>query len=126
MGVSGQRHAPAALAPRKRPPCTHCTVGCVGLRAGLDTEVTGKILRPCRGSNSDRPVRSQTLYCLSYQAPTVSNLSHEEGAATQKTTLDNEYYVDLRLINYRMGVKFGSWRRTAYIRTQFVFNFFVC
>jgi hypothetical protein len=28
----------------------------VGLRAGLDTEVRGKILCPCRGSNLDRPV----------------------------------------------------------------------
>jgi hypothetical protein len=28
----------------------------VGLRAGLDTEVRGKILCPCRGSNPDRPV----------------------------------------------------------------------
>jgi hypothetical protein len=41
--VSGQRHAPA-------------TGGCVGLRAGLDTEATGKILCLCRGSNLDRPV----------------------------------------------------------------------
>jgi hypothetical protein len=28
----------------------------VGTRAGLDIEVRGKILCPCRGSNSDRPV----------------------------------------------------------------------
>jgi hypothetical protein len=28
----------------------------VGPRAGLDTEVRGKILCPCRGSNPDRPV----------------------------------------------------------------------
>jgi hypothetical protein len=41
----------------------------VGLRAGLDTKVKGKILCPCRGSNPGRPVRSQTLYCLSYSAP---------------------------------------------------------
>jgi hypothetical protein len=30
--------------------------GWVGLRAGLDTEVRGKILCFCRGSNLDRPV----------------------------------------------------------------------
>jgi hypothetical protein len=29
-------------------------------------ESRGKILCPCRGSNSDHPARSQTLYCLSY------------------------------------------------------------
>jgi hypothetical protein len=47
MGVSGQRHAPAALLPPGKG---------VGPRAGLDTEVRWKILCPCRGSNPDRPV----------------------------------------------------------------------
>jgi hypothetical protein len=56
MGVSGQRHAPAALRPGERTPGTHCTGGGVGLRAGLDTDVRGKILCPCRGSNPDHPV----------------------------------------------------------------------
>jgi hypothetical protein len=56
MGVSGQRHAPAALYPRERTPGTHWTGGWVGPRAGLDTEDRGKILCPCRESNLDRPV----------------------------------------------------------------------
>jgi hypothetical protein len=30
-------------------PSTHCTGGWVGLRAGLDTEVRGKILSPLPG-----------------------------------------------------------------------------
>ena len=34
MGVGGQRHAPAALAPGKRPG-THCIGGWVGPREGL-------------------------------------------------------------------------------------------
>jgi hypothetical protein len=42
MGVSGQRHAPAALYPRGKKPGTHCTGGWVGPRAGLDTEARGK------------------------------------------------------------------------------------
>jgi hypothetical protein len=42
--VSGQCHAPAALYPRERTPDTHLTEGWVGPRAGLDTEVKGKIL----------------------------------------------------------------------------------
>jgi hypothetical protein len=51
MGVSGQRHAPAALLPPgKGPGGTHCTGGWMGPRAGLDTEARGKILYP------DRPV----------------------------------------------------------------------
>jgi hypothetical protein len=56
MGVSDQRHAPAALYPRGKDPGTHCTGGWVGPRAGLDTEARGKILCPRRGSNPDRPV----------------------------------------------------------------------
>jgi hypothetical protein len=55
-GVSSQRHAPAALCPWERTPGTHCTWCWVGLRAGLDTGVRGKILWPCRRSNPDRPV----------------------------------------------------------------------
>jgi hypothetical protein len=55
----------------ERTPGTHCTGGWVGPRAGLDTEVRGKILCPCRGSNPCRPARSQTLYCLSYPVPSV-------------------------------------------------------
>jgi hypothetical protein len=56
MGVSGQRHAPAAICPGDTTPGTHCAGGWVGPRAGLDIEDTGKILCPCRGSNLDRPV----------------------------------------------------------------------
>jgi hypothetical protein len=56
MGVSGQRHAPAALTLGERTPGTHCTGGWVGPRAGLDTEDRGKILCLCRGSNLDLPV----------------------------------------------------------------------
>jgi hypothetical protein len=55
-GVSGERHAPAALCHGERTPGTYCTGGWVGLRAGLDTEVRGKILFLYRGSNPDRPV----------------------------------------------------------------------
>jgi hypothetical protein len=56
MGVSGQRHAPAALYPRGKDPRYQWTGGWVGPRAGLDTGVRGKILCPCRGSNLNRPV----------------------------------------------------------------------
>jgi hypothetical protein len=62
MGVSGQLHVPAALFPLERTPGTHCTGGWVGVRAGLDTEATVKILCLCWGTNSIRPVRSQKLY----------------------------------------------------------------
>jgi hypothetical protein len=44
------------FAPGERTTGTLWTGGWVGPRAGLDTEVRGKILCPCRGSNPDRPV----------------------------------------------------------------------
>jgi hypothetical protein len=52
--------------PGVRTPGTHWTEGWVGPRDGLDTEVRGKISCLCRGSKLHRPVRSQTLYWLSY------------------------------------------------------------
>jgi hypothetical protein len=73
-GLSGQRHVPAALCPGKRT----SGGGWVGLRAGLDTEVRGKILCPYRGSNPDRPVVqseaiieqlfTEILFCFEYKA----------------------------------------------------------
>jgi hypothetical protein len=53
--------------PGQRAPGTHCTGGWVGPRAGPDAEVRGKVLCLCRGSHPGRPVRSQTLYRLSYR-----------------------------------------------------------
>jgi hypothetical protein len=61
-GVRGQRHAPAALYPRKRPG-THCTGGWVGPRPGLDR--CGKA-RPHR--NSIPGPSSQSIYQLRYSA----------------------------------------------------------
>jgi len=52
MGVSGQRHATAALYPRGN---VHIVQESVS-RAGLDTEVRRKISCLCRESNVDRPV----------------------------------------------------------------------
>jgi hypothetical protein len=63
MGVSGQRHAPAALYP------THWIWGWVGPRAGLDAEARRKILCPCRRSNPDRPVRSRHYTAWAAAAP---------------------------------------------------------
>jgi hypothetical protein len=51
MEVSVQRHASAELHLRKRIPGAHWIGNWVGLRAGVDTDVIGKILCLCRGSN---------------------------------------------------------------------------
>jgi hypothetical protein len=50
------------LYPRKKPG-THCTGGWVGPRAGLD------VCPPIGIRSPDRPVRSQSLYRLSYPSP---------------------------------------------------------
>jgi hypothetical protein len=56
-GIAPTHSRVVSITPRSRfTPGTHCTGGWVGPRAGLDTEVRGKILCPCRGSNPDRPV----------------------------------------------------------------------
>jgi hypothetical protein len=52
--------------PGERTPGTHWIGIWVGSRAGLDAGAGGRILCPCRGSNPDRPARSQTQYCPSY------------------------------------------------------------
>jgi hypothetical protein len=57
--------------PEERTPDTHWTGDWVDPRAGLGTEVRGKILLPLPGiepRSLGLPVRSQTLYRLSYPA----------------------------------------------------------
>jgi hypothetical protein len=77
-GVSGQRHAPAALYPRRKDPGTHWTGGWVGLRSGLDTDIRGKILCLCWGSNLDSPVTILTeLHWLLRISFTVINYCHD-------------------------------------------------
>jgi len=44
------------FSPGERTPGAHCTGSWVGPTAGLDTEVRGKILYLCQGSNLNRPV----------------------------------------------------------------------
>jgi hypothetical protein len=55
-GVSGQCHILSSLNPTERTLGTHWTRGWVGLKAGLDTEVKGKIPLLCYRSNPARPV----------------------------------------------------------------------
>jgi hypothetical protein len=55
----------------------------VGLRAGLDTEVTGKILCLCRGSNPDRPVVQPVVRhytALANPAPPINLYDTSESA----------------------------------------------
>jgi hypothetical protein len=55
MGVSGQRHASAALYPRGKNPRYPLDRRLGGPQTGLDAGARRKI-RPCRGSNPDRPI----------------------------------------------------------------------
>jgi hypothetical protein len=49
----------------------------VGPRAGLEAGARREILCLCRGSNTNRPARSQILYCLSYHG-SITVLSKAE------------------------------------------------
>jgi hypothetical protein len=60
-GMSGRRHAPAALYSWERTPGTHWIGGWVSLRAGLDTQARVKILCLCWGSNPGHPICSRLL-----------------------------------------------------------------
>jgi hypothetical protein len=48
-GISGKRHAPAAIYHRERAPGTHRIRGCVGLRPDLDAEAREKNPLPLSG-----------------------------------------------------------------------------
>jgi hypothetical protein len=88
MGVSGQRHAPAALLPPgERTPGTHWTGGWVGPRAGLDTEATGKILCPCRESNPDRPIVQPVDFIYKDFYKCILNKLYKADAAVNCITL---------------------------------------
>ena len=69
MGVGGQRHAPAASLPGKtRYPLCRRLSGPQG-RSGR----VRKILPPIGIRSPDRPVRSESLYRLSYRGPQQTN-----------------------------------------------------
>jgi hypothetical protein len=65
-GVSGQRHALAALPPAR--PGTHCIGGWVGTRAGL---------HGCGIRSPDCSDRSESLYRLSYPGPRTTRKRNE-------------------------------------------------
>jgi hypothetical protein len=72
MGVSGQRHAPAALYPRGKDPRYPLDRRLGGPQKPVWTQrIEEKSFCPCRGSNPGRPARSQTLYCLSYPGSNI-------------------------------------------------------
>ena len=71
MGVGGQRQAPAALPPGKRPG-THYIGGSVGTRAGLDG--CGKSRPPTGIRSPDRPARRESFNRLSYPGPSFNIL----------------------------------------------------
>jgi hypothetical protein len=60
-GMSGRRHASAALYPWERTPSTHWIGGWVSLRAGLDTQARVKIPCLCWGLNPSHPICSRLL-----------------------------------------------------------------
>ena len=71
MGVGGQPHAPAASTPGKDP------VPIVQEAGWTPGPVwTGGKSRPRRDTIPDRPARSESLYRLSYPAPTAVDVRY--------------------------------------------------
>jgi hypothetical protein len=69
----------------------------VGPRAGLDTEVRGKILCPCWGSNPDRPV-IQSIDTILTELPTVYTATDGNSYIN-----NNEYLYQFRTpLNFHM------------------------
>jgi hypothetical protein len=111
MGLSGQHHAPAVLYPGKRAPGTHWIRGWVGPRAGLDAGARRKILCLCRGLNPVRPVRSQSLYWLSYRG------------SPQSTTIKPQNKYSLTNVSSH-DTSFIWWEACSYFRCKTVRNSF--
>ena len=61
VDMSDPLHALAALPMGKRP-CTHCTGGWAGHRAGIDRCGEEKVSRAYRSSNLERLTRTESLY----------------------------------------------------------------
>jgi hypothetical protein len=86
MGMSGQRHAPAALYHRGKDPGTHWTGGWVGPTACVDSQVRGKIICLCRGSNLDRPKVQSIADTILTELPRILILT----VVSRITLLDTE------------------------------------
>jgi hypothetical protein len=79
MTVGGQRHAPAALPPGKRP-------ATIVQEAGWNAEPvwTGAENLACNGIRSpNRPARSESLYRLSYPSPPYRKISQQNLSAAK-------------------------------------------
>jgi hypothetical protein len=79
MGVGGQRLAPPALSPGKRPG-THCIGGWVGHRAGLDGHANS---RPPPGFD---PRTDQLVYRLRYPGPQTPRALLKKWVASRNAT----------------------------------------
>jgi hypothetical protein len=105
MGDEWSASRPGRALPQgERIPGTHCTGGWVGRRASLDTEVREKISCLRRGSNPDRPVRSQTLYWLSYP-----------GSSLYKHILMWTHYFFRRFVSW-LNISTADWHYYAEIK----------
>jgi hypothetical protein len=112
---------PAALYSWERTSSTNWIGGWVGLKAGLDTEARVKILCLCRGSNSGRPVCSQTLYWLSCPSCMVDNVT-----CPTPTNGENEFWVASVLLELLYIIRTGLQKVVpASVRKDSILNFAV-
>jgi hypothetical protein len=93
MGVSGQRHVPAALKSRVKDPRTHCTGVWVDPRADLDTEAIGKILSPLPRIEPRPPGRRARSHHYTDWATRLTRVLNQGGKARPERDADHSPHV---------------------------------
>jgi hypothetical protein len=105
--------------PGERTPGTHWTGGWVGTRAGLDAGARGKILCPCRGSNPDRPGRSQSLYWLSYCGSIKQKKRHKKTHRSGNLETRNSFQITAITVLPPAKADLLVWTRLFFVWKEF-------
>jgi hypothetical protein len=114
-----------SFTPGERSPGIHCTEGWVGPRAGLDTEVTGKILCPCRESNPDRPVVQPVVrHYTALANPVPSRLCYCIDVGKNLTDISNANFEYLDSLCLWCGDSHCTGRHwSCYVKPQHAISF---
>jgi hypothetical protein len=120
---SASRHG-RAFTPGERTPGTHWTGGWVGPRAGLDTEVTGKILCPCRGSNPDRlVVQSVFWHYTAWATPSHSTILDDAVSLTcvhtpRMNRVQASATASVSVVRSPLSLRLSTWTGSCIFRSM--------